>query len=171
MPTLDVISVNIWSILISLCNLLILFFIIKKFLYKPVRKMLAARQAAVDKVYSEADEALRSAEQDRLTYSQKLEHADSECDALLKSAKENADRRGSEIISDAQSQAAGIMRRANAEIELEKQKAADGMRRRIADISVDVAEKLLARSVDGSEHRRLIDSAIDEIGNEDVNNQ
>lgn len=50
----------------------------------------------------------------------------------------------------------------NAEIELEKQKAADGMRRRIADISVDVAEKLLARSVDGSEHRRLIDSAIDE---------
>ena len=169
MPTLDVISVNIWSILISLCNLLILFFIIKKFLYKPVRKMLAERQAAVDKVYSEADEALRSAEQDRLTYSQKLEHADSECDALLKSAKENADRRGSEIISDAQ--AADIMRRANAEIELEKQKAADGMRRRIADISVDVAEKLLARSVDGSEHRRLIDSAIDEIGNEDVNNQ
>ena len=153
MPTLDVISVNIWSILISLCNLLILFFIIKKFLYKPVRKMLAERQAAVDKVYSEADEALRSAEQDRLTYSQKLEHADSECDALLKSAKENADRRGSEIISDAQSQ------------------AADGMRRRIADISVNVAEKLLARSVDGSEHRRLIDSAIDEIGNEDVNNQ
>ena len=153
MPTLDVISVNIWSILISLCNLLILFFIIKKFLYKPVRKMLAERQAAVDKVYSEADEALRSAEQDRLTYSQKLEHADSECDALLKSAKENADRRGSEIISDAQSQAADIMRRAN------------------ADISVDVAEKLLARSVDGSEHRRLIDSAIDEIGNEDVNNQ
>ena len=60
---------------------------------------------------------------------------------------------------------------ANAEIELEKQKAADGMRRRIADISVNVAEKLLARSVDGSEHRRLIDSAIDEIGNEDVNNQ
>jgi len=106
MPTLDVISVNIWSILISLCNLLILFFIIKKFLYKPVRKMLAERQAAVDKVYSEADEALRSAEQDRLTYSQKLEQADSECDALLKSAKENADRRGSEIISDAQSQAA-----------------------------------------------------------------
>ena len=45
MPTLDVISVNIWSILISLCNLLILFFIIKKFLYKPVRKMLAERQA------------------------------------------------------------------------------------------------------------------------------
>jgi len=43
MPTLDVISVNIWSILISLCNLLILFFIIKKFLYKPVRKMLAER--------------------------------------------------------------------------------------------------------------------------------
>ena len=170
MPTLDVISVNIWSILISLCNLLILFFIIKKFLYKPVRKMLAERQAAVDKVYSEADEALRSAEQDRLTYSQKLEQADSECDALLKSCLLYTSPSPRDTL-DAQSQAADIMRRANAEIELEKQKAADGIRRRIADISVNVAEKLLARSVDGSEHRRLIDSAIDEIGNEDVNNQ
>ena len=40
MPSLDVISINLWQILISLCNLLILFLILKKFLYKPVRRVM-----------------------------------------------------------------------------------------------------------------------------------
>ena len=40
MQSLEVISVNIWHILISLCNLLILFLIVKRFLFKPVKKAL-----------------------------------------------------------------------------------------------------------------------------------
>ena len=57
MQNLDVISVNIWLIIISLCNLVILFLIIKKFLYKPVKKMLAERQNQLDKKYSDAEDA------------------------------------------------------------------------------------------------------------------
>lgn len=45
---LQVVSVNIWQILISLANLLLLFLILKKFLYKPVKKVLDARKAAID---------------------------------------------------------------------------------------------------------------------------
>ena len=45
MPTLDVVSVNIWQILISLANLVIIFLIVKKFLFAPVQRMLAERQA------------------------------------------------------------------------------------------------------------------------------
>ena len=62
MQNLDVISVNIWLIIISLCNLVILFLIIKKFLYKPVKKMLAERQNQLDKKYSDAEDAKLEAE-------------------------------------------------------------------------------------------------------------
>ena len=51
---LDIISVNIWQILISLINLLLLFLIIKKFLYKPVKKFIAQRKASVDLQYAES---------------------------------------------------------------------------------------------------------------------
>ena len=54
--TLDIISVNIWQILISLANLLIMFLILKHFLFKPVMKMMAARQAQVEKIYDDANE-------------------------------------------------------------------------------------------------------------------
>ena len=42
--TLDVISVNLWQIIISLCNLLIMFWILKKFLFRPVQNIIAQRQ-------------------------------------------------------------------------------------------------------------------------------
>ena len=43
MQTLDIISVNIWQIIISLSNLVILFLLVKKFLFKPVKSMIAKR--------------------------------------------------------------------------------------------------------------------------------
>ena len=57
MQNLSVISVNIWQILISMVNLLILTLIIKKFLYKPVKKMMDARRAAIDEDYAQAKTA------------------------------------------------------------------------------------------------------------------
>ena len=47
--TLDIISVNVWQILISLCNLLILFLVIKKFLFAPINRVFEARRADIDK--------------------------------------------------------------------------------------------------------------------------
>ena len=61
MQTLDVISVNLWSVLISLVNLFLLYLILKKFLYKPVKKTLEARKAAIDAQYSDAEEAKQAA--------------------------------------------------------------------------------------------------------------
>ena len=54
MFNLDVISVNIWQILASLANLLILTWILKRFLFKPVKKMLDTRRAAIDADYAQA---------------------------------------------------------------------------------------------------------------------
>ena len=55
MQSLEVISINLWDVLISLANLAILFVLIKKFLYKPVKKVIAARQEAIAKEYAEAE--------------------------------------------------------------------------------------------------------------------
>ena len=68
MQSLDVISVNIWQILISLANLLILFLMFKKFLFKPVNNMLEKRQSEIDAQYEAAEEAKRSAQEDKLLW-------------------------------------------------------------------------------------------------------
>ena len=68
MQSLKVISVNIWAILASLANLLILTWIVKKFLYKPVKKIMETRRTAIESDYAQAAAARAEAEESRLNY-------------------------------------------------------------------------------------------------------
>ena len=164
MQTLEIISVNIWQILISLANLVILFLLMKKFLYKPVHKMLDERQKAIDGQYKEADEAKRIANEEREEWEQKMQSANTEANEILQNAANNASRRGEAIIADAKNKADGIVRAAESEAELQRIKAADDIKSDIVDISAVLTEKLLSREINTDDHKAFIDSFIEDIG-------
>ena len=69
------VSIGWWEILVTMCNTLITFAIIKKFLFKPVRKMLAAREEEVQAMYGNAEKAQTEAEQMRSEYTERLAKA------------------------------------------------------------------------------------------------
>lgn len=166
MQALDVISINIWDILISLANLGILFWAVKKFLYKPVKDMMAAREEAIAAQYRAADQAEQAAKADQALYAEKLSGAQDEVDAMLEQAAVNANRRGERIVADAQDKADGIIRQAQTEAEMEKKKAQATIRREITDVSAALTEKLLGREMSADDHRAMIDSFLDGIGEE-----
>jgi F-type H+-transporting ATPase subunit b len=167
MQSLDVISVNIWHILISLINLLLLFFVVKKLLFKPVKKLFAERQAALDHQYAAANEAERAALENKAEWEKKLEGADTRADEIIKNATDTADYRSQQIIAEANAKARDIMNRAETEAELTRKKAEDGIKREIVEVSAAIAQKMLEREVDTADHRAMIDSFINEIGDGD----
>ena len=160
---LDVVSVNIWQILISLANLLLLFLILKKFLYKPVKKVLNARQAAIDDENRAAAEAKEAALADKAQWESRLAGAETEADAILQQARERAENRSATIIADAKDEAAGILQRAKNDAALERKKAEAGIRHELVGVSTELAGKLLEREVKEDDHRNLIDSFIRDI--------
>ena len=164
MQNLDIISVNLWQILISLCNLLILFLLLKKFLYKPVRKVLAQRQAAVDEQYAAAEEAKTAAEADKAAWEAQMESAKATAAEMLASATASADRRGEQIVADAREKADRILRQAETDAALEREKATAGIKQEIVDVSALLAGKMIGREVNAADHRALIDSFIENIG-------
>ena len=166
MQSLDVISVNLWQILISLINLVLLFLILKKFLFKPVKKVLDQRQNELDGRYADAEKAVAQANEDRLTWEEKLSTADAEADAILQSATDNAKHRADKMIAEAKERADGIVRTAQNEAELERKKAADGIKREIVEVSGALTEKMLEREINTEDHRELIDSFIEKIGDD-----
>lgn len=166
MQALDVISVNIWSILISLCNLAILCGLLRKLLYKPVKATMNAREEAIAAQYRAADEAEQAAQADKAAYAEKLSGAQAEADSMLEQAAVNASRRGERIVADAQDKADGIIRQAKNEAELEKQKAQASIRREITDVSAALTEKLLGREMSQEDHHAMIDSFLDGIGDD-----
>lgn len=164
MQTLEVISVNLWQILISLINLFLLFLIIKKFLFKPVKNMLKQRQKELDEQYEAAENAELQANENRRVWEEKLSEADAQADTILQSATENAKYRGDKMIAEAKERADGIIRVAQNEAELERQKATDGIKREIVEVSGALTEKMLEREINTEDHRALIDSFIEKIG-------
>ena len=167
MQTLDIISVNLWQILISLANLLIISLIVKRFLYKPVKNILAKRQAELDAQYEAAAEAEKSANESRAEWEDRLSTAREQADGIIRTATENANRRSETIITEAKDKAEHIVKKAGEDAVLTKKKAEAEIRREVADISVALAEKMLEREIDGDAHRDLIDSVIEKIGDGD----
>lgn len=170
MQTLDIISVNIWNIVISLCNLLIIFLVVKKFLFAPVQKMLDSRREKIENDYLEAKQAVTEANAARSEYEQKLADARDTADGIIKDATAGANRRADEIVDEAKQKAAVIIKRAEEDAELEMKKARGAIRHEIADVSVKISEKLIEREINEDDHKGLIDSFIENLGESDDEN-
>ena len=161
---MEIISVNLWQILISLANLLLIFLILKKFLWKPVKKVMDERKAMVDKQFADAAAAEAKAEADKTVWAEKLAGADDEAKSRIADADETARRHGDRIVADAKDKAAGIIRQAEAEAQLERQKATASIKEEIAAVSAELAEKLLEREVNTDDHAKMIQTFLDEVG-------
>lgn len=167
MQSLDIISVNLWHILISLANLILIFLIVKKFLFKPVRELFAKRQAELDHQYAAADAAEKQAQEHKAAWEKKLQSANEEADGIIKDATDAAKYRATQIVEEANAKAAGIQSRAEAEALLTQKRAEEEIKKEIVEVSSAIAEKMLEREINEADHRALIDAFLDEIGEND----
>ena len=163
MQNLDVISVNIWAILASLANLLILTLIVKRFLFKPVKKIVDARRAAIDGDYAQAKAAREEAEESRRNYEAAMAAAKQTGDQIIADATRTAEYRSNEIVAEARQKATDIRRQAEADAVLERKKAEDEMKREIAEVSTQLTGKLLEREINEEDHKKLIDSFLNDL--------
>ena len=163
MQSLSIISVNIWQVLISFANLALLTWIVKKFLFKPVKKVLDTRRETIDSAYARAGEAEAEAEEHRRNYAAAMAAVNQTTDQMIAEAARNAERRSAEIESAARDRAREIRQQAEADALLEKKKAEADIRREIADVSTQLTEKLLEREIKPEDHRELIDSFLQEL--------
>ena len=154
----------------ALANLILLFLIAKKFLYKRVKSMLAERQKALQDDYDAAQQAKEQAIADKKEYEKKLLDADKEADRVIKSAVSTASAREKEILAEAKLKADGIVRKAEEDAALEHKKAEDSVKKEIVEVSSVLTEKLLEREVTTADHQHFIDSFIESIGDDNDTN-
>ena len=164
MQSLDIISINLWQILISLANLLIIFLIFKKLLFKPVQAVFAKRQEQVDKLYGDAETDRQAAKDMKQEYENRLAAAREEADGIVKNAVQTAQRKGDAILSDANAQASRMKQKAEEEISMERRQMLAGVREEISDIAVGIASKVVEREVQKADHENFVDEFIRNVG-------
>ena len=97
-------------------------------------------------------------------YDQKLKQVDKEAEAILSAARKKAMQNEAKIIAEAKEEAARIIERANAQIELEKKHALDDMKQEMITIASMMAQKVVAASIDTNVQESLIEETLKEIG-------
>lgn len=141
----------------------IIFVFVWKWALPAVSKMLAARQDAITGQLSEAEKTKVEAEELLADYNKQLADARGEGNRIVDEARQSAEAVRAEIVERAEADAQGITRKAREEAAAEKQRAAAEVRTQVADLSLELAQMVVAGSVDEQTQKNLVDRYIDDI--------
>ncbi|MBQ9376114.1 MAG: F0F1 ATP synthase subunit B [Ruminococcus sp.] len=160
----DFLSIDPTTIILVLANTLILFLVLKHFLFDKVNKVIDDRKAEVEDTFKRADEAEEKAKQLESEYNAKILSAKDESAEIVRNATKKAQSRSDEIISDAKAEAKAIVANADAEIEREKKIAVNQIKDEIAGIAFSAAQAVIEKDLDTEDNEKLIESFIDSVG-------
>lgn len=160
------IGFNPWTALFTLLNLVVTFLILKKFLFKPVKKMIDDRQKEIDDIYAEAEDAKAKAAALKQDYDLRIQQAREESAQIIREATQEAGRRGDELIRQAQQEAEHFRKKAEADVAQEKKKALNEVKNDISRIALDIAEKVVEREVDSADQERMFEDFLRDMGDQ-----
>ena len=158
------VTIDVWTMIFTWGNLIILFLLMKKFLFKPVNNILDKRKEEINTMYKNAEEDEITAKEMKNEYEMRLRDAKNEADEIVKTASRKAILKEEEIISEANIQASKIIERAKNQVEIERSNALAELREDVSEISVMIASKVLEKDIKESDHRDIIDKFINEMG-------
>lgn len=146
--------------------MLVMFTFLSYLLFNPAREFLKKRQ---DKIKNDIDTAQADKEQAKLLkedYEARIKNINREADEILSQARQKALQNAEQIKEEANEEAARIIARANAQIELDKKKAADDMKKEMISIASLMAGKAVAASIDAKVQDSLLEETLKEIGDD-----
>ena len=148
-----------WNLLLTIINLLLLFVLMRIFLFKPVQKIIAARQ-------EEADESKQAAEEARKQYEASLANAEETKKQVLQEARQTADAEYKRIVSDAEKTAKQVKEDAITDAENQKAQILKKAEKEIADMVVDATVKVVGEKKGADVDNALYDKFLDKAGDE-----
>jgi F-type H+-transporting ATPase subunit b len=155
-------GVNLPLLVVFIVNFIILFVLLRLFLYKPVLKMLDERAKRTKDAMELAEVTKKEFEQAKVEVQKQIEKGRQEAQAILTQAMQVGERLKEESRQEAQKQAQVIVDRTRSELEAERDKIVGGLRREFVDIAISAAEKVIKETLDKEKHRKLIEETLQE---------
>lgn len=157
-------GVNLGNIIVNLLAFVILLILLKKFAWDKLLNMLEERQSLIESQLDDAEknqaEALKLLKQNE----EKLAAAQLEIKEMMENARAQSKLEKQSILSDAKSHAELLKENARRDIEDEKNKAIDEISKKVAELSVLIASKIIEKELDANEQSVLVDKIIKEVG-------
>ncbi len=152
------------TIIFTIVNLLVLFFILKKLLFGRINAVLEQRAALVKSEIASAEDSNRQAEKLKVQYESKLTDARHEAAKIVADAQNRAQRVYEGKMTEADADAKRLRSEAETQIASARETMLQGARNEVASLALLAAAKVAQRSMDDAADRALVDTFLSEVG-------
>jgi F-type H+-transporting ATPase subunit b len=161
---LEKLGFHIPSLIVYIVNFLLLLAILYFFAYKRILAMMDRRSERIRESLEAADRAKEEADRAREDMRGQIAESRRESQAVLEQARQAAERHREEAHLRAQEEAKAFLERARRDIELERDRAINEVRRHFSELAIMAAEKVVRRSLDRDAHKELVEEVLKEGG-------
>ena len=145
----------------TVLNLLLLYWILKKLLFKPVTNFMDNRTNKIQEAIDSSNAMKEEIENMKAEYDEKLKEAANEGKKIIEEYRGIADKEYNSAIMTAKADAQKIIEDARREIEIEKERAITDLKKEVGDLVVAASEKVIKKNIDNETNRKLISEFID----------
>lgn len=157
-------SFNIISFVWHVVNGLILYFALRHFLYKPVRKFMEEREQRIQRQLDEAEQAQRAAQAELDKQHQLTIKAQEQLNQAAKDGADKGRERAQELIEQAEGEARRIVEEARVAAKNQQAMEREAQRQRTVELGTAIASKLLDRELTAQDNSKLIDDFLNKVG-------
>ncbi len=156
-------EIRLSTLLLQIANFLILAYILTRFLFKPLKKMLDERANRVTRAVEEAEKATRETQELRLEYEKKHENIDAEIAALKNEARIVIDQTRQQMLQEAYQEIEAMRTRAREEIEQQRTDALLLHRSKIGELVATLTQRMMKGVLNPQLHQAYLDTFMDQL--------
>lgn len=156
-----------WNIVWTIVNILVLFLLLKHFLFKPITEMMESRTAEIENNLKDAEDQKQKASELTAQYEEKLQGAHAEAAQIVSEARQRGQREYDAILKTAGQDAQKEQERARANMEREREEMLRGVQENVTELVLLTASKLSQKELDEESDRKLVDSFLLEAGGDE----
>ena len=142
------------TLIVELLAFLLILWILRRYVWPPLRKAMDQRQATIRKQLEDAEEAARKLKAAEERYQSALSEARTEAAKIRDTARADADRLREELREQALAEVARIKQRADEQLASERDQVVRELRAEIGGLAVTLAERIIGESLDDDDARR-----------------
>jgi F-type H+-transporting ATPase subunit b len=157
-------KIDLSVIITTILNVFILYWFLRRFLFKPVTGFMEKRTQSIETSIADAESNLKSSEEMKAEYESRLRTADEEGKQIVDEYRSKAHSRSEDIVGEAKKEADLIRRRAELDAQREMERAREDIRRQVIDLSMMAAARSIEGQLDERRHHELIRDFIDKVG-------
>ncbi len=150
------------GLIFTVINIFVIYFVLRKFLFKPIQNVIDAREKKISDSYKEAEDTKNEAEKAQSEYEEKMRALKQETLSKLKKADEDAQKIYDKKVDEAKIEAEEIISEAHKSVERDKNLAMRNAQTEIAELAIAVSRKVLSEGnsdFDKDAYEKMIEDA------------